>query len=220
MRYEDKKILVISALMIATLSIFSYRNFRSINFSEIDEPLIRIPNIDLPSVEEMMSIDIDQMILDSNTIPSEFKYTDHSLVNKINFQYPSHWMRSDVGPIDGYEETMDHLFMAYSQDSTPTTIIGLKLESQSNLESAIGMIADIFRQEDIVMNILNEVTGEKEIYFEAEYLYQDGEKMISKEKIILLDGDAYLISVIGPDNWSGERHNQVSHIIDSIQIID
>ena len=220
MKYEDKKTLALSLLMITVLGFFSYRNLSNINMPEGEQPTIQIPNIDLPSMEEMMDFDIDNMILENDLMPTEFIYTNHTLNNKITFKYPSHWTKPPVEIIDDHRDVMDHLFMVSSLDGAPTTIIGLKLLSQPDTESAIETIRAIFHQEGATMNVLNKTPSNNGAYFEAEYLFEDGGRSISKERIILIDGDAYMVSILATEPWTDEKSYQMNYIIDSIQIIN
>ena len=220
MKYEDKKTLALPLLMIAVLGFFSYRSLRNINMPERDQPLIQIPDIELPSIGEMMDFDIDNMMFKNNLIPTEFIYVSHTLNNKITFQYPSHWTKPPVEIMADHRDIMDHLFIAHSLGGSPTTIVGLKLLSQPDTESVIKTIENIFRQEEATMNILNKTPSNNGAHFEAEYLYEDGERSVSKEKIILIDGDAYIVSILATEPWTDEKANQMNYIIDSIQIID
>ena len=127
MKYEDKKTLALSLLMIAVLGFFSYRNFSNLNLPERDQSPMQMPKIDLPSMEEIMDIDIDGMLFKNDIAPTEFIYASHTLDNKITFKYPSHWIKAPVEIMADHREVMDHLFIAHSLGGAPTTIIGLKL---------------------------------------------------------------------------------------------
>ena len=70
------------------------------------------------------------------------------------------------------------------------------------------------------MNVLNKTPINNGAYFEAEYLFEDGERSISKERIILINGDAYMVSILATEPWTDEKADQMNYIIDSIQIID
>ena len=220
MKYEDKKTLVLSLFMIAVLGFFSYLNLSNLNIPERDQSPMQIPNIDLPSMEEIMDFDIDNMIFENDLIPTEFIYTNQTINDKIIFEYPSHWIKPDVEVMADHRDVMDHLFMAYSKSGTPTTIVGLRLLSQPDTESVIETMKDIFRQEGATMNVLNKTPSNNGAYFEAEYLYEDGRRSISKERIVLIDGDAYMVSILATEQWTDEKDRQMNHIIDSIQIID
>ena len=220
MKYEDKKTLVLAVLMIVILGFFSYRNFQNIVLPERTQPPIQIPDIEFPSIEEMTDIDtINRMLPGNDLNPNEFTYINHNLTDKITFQYPSHWTKSDVKILEGYREIMKPLFMAFSKEIPPTMIIGLKLISQPDTESAIEAMKSVLQQEGVIMNVIDKTPSDNGAYFSAEYLYDGGERMLSKERIILIDKDAYIISVFGSKPLTDEKRLQMDYIINSIQIM-
>ena len=59
-----------------------------------------------------------------------------------------------------------------------------------------------------------------EVYFEGKYKGGQSPPMYSKEKIILGDNKAYLISLFNPRNDWSEFEEEVSEILNSVELLN
>lgn len=225
MKYEDKKTLALSFLMIAVLGFFSYRNLSGIeNVAEIS-PLPPIPDIEkLPTLNKSSIEDIEDLLQKSemNMVqePEITEYSQHSVDNTITFEYPSHWTVSDMDANEEYEDLIEILFVAEPQNIAPSTIVIVSKLNAESIEDSVDVIRKVFRQEGIAIRITERAEAEEGIYLEIDYEYDDGQVTRSKERIVEAAGNFYLLSVITHANQFEYYFDQMSHIINSIQIVN
>ncbi len=218
MKYEDKKTLVISLMMIVILSVFSYRNIINVEMPDRPPTPIKAPDLNIPSFEEMLSGEyLSEEILSkidpNKTTSDEVTYVSKIIDDQFKFKYPSDW--KVVESKKKYEK-IDPLFLAISiKNINKPTLIAVSKIYTDNPESVINIMKEVFSREGTEMTI----TKKEDAYFEANYKHSDGRVAVSKEKIISVR-DNYLVSVITFEDQAIKDSEQMEKIIQSIQIIE
>jgi len=211
--------------MIAILGFFTYRNFVNLkNIEEIPPLLQEMPNVNIPSLEEMLPTDIDDLmrkhdIMGEPTEPEKIEYVSHSIPGVALFEYPSHWKELDLDMVPLRSDILDILFIAHSQNIAQPTIVAVFEIKADNLEESMSIIEEIFRRERIVINFIEKTEIENGLYLEVVYEYEDGQRMKSKEKLLVIDNRFYLFSVMTLAEKFENQSLQMEHVINSIQII-
>lgn len=234
LKYEDKKILVISIVMIIFLGFFSVRNFR--NMRDIEKPLVDqedrkieniiFPDMDIGSLDDLKSLDIEELLKEHNIggigdlldVPDEIIYSPYTVSDILTFEYPSHWIRQEIETDERDQGKIKALFVAHSiRLGSPTVLVFLRIEGDS-IKSGLEKIKEVFKIEGIEKEIIRKEEKENGIYFEARYRYEDGQVTISRERMFSVDGKYYLLSVIAFENNLEDYLEKMEHIITSIQI--
>ncbi len=230
MKYEDKKTLFISLLMVSILSILTYGNLKRINNIDItgNSLFTELTEIELPPLDEITSMDLEKMMREHNLeMPSDpidrgenIAYSSQTIPEVMSFDRPSHWEISDIDMNEEYKEMMEVLFISNSQSiDKPTFIIVSEIKGK-DIPSSIKILKDVFLKEGIKMTITKERETDDYFYFESEYLYNDGMITVSKEKIFIINNRFYLFSTVVFREKSDLYSPYMNRIIESIQIID
>lgn len=228
MKFEDKRTLVISIIMISFLGFLSYRNMSKIKSIEVVKrfPDIEVPEIELPSFDSLTSGDVESFLREQGVDmpqikdPEVIEYSKHSIDNAIGFEYPSHWTITKADIARDYRDSIDVPFIAQSKNiSRPTIIVISKINAQDNKE-VMDIMNNIFRKEEMAMEIMEETEDDSGVYLEVRYTYSDGQIAKSKEKIVKVNDDFYLVSVIAYAENFVDQLDQINHIINSVYKID
>ncbi len=230
MKYEDKKTLFISIVMIFVLSLLTYGNLKRVGNIDVtgNSLFTELTEVELPPLDDISSMDIEEMMRKYNLeIPSDpidrgenIAYSSHTIPGVMSFKRPSHWEVSSIDINEEYREVMEILFVSNSQSiNKPTFIIVSEIKGK-DVPSNIEILKGIFIREGIRMIITEEKEIDDYFYFEAEYLYDDGLITVSKEKMFIINNRFYLFSVIAFREKSDLYYPYMNQIIESIQIIN
>ena len=224
MKYEDKKTLALSLLMIAVLGFFSYRNARNIRDLDRIEPVVtQIPVIEIPPLDEMVPEDIRDLLREYDTEkvadPIDVEYKPLSVRGIITLEYPSHWKELDIPTDAEYSDMIEFFSVIQSQNISHPTILIVSEVKAENLEENLKFLKDAFQRNGISMKITEKIETDGSIYFEAEYKHEDGQILKSKEKMIESNDRIYLVSIVAFSERFLEHSGYMDHILESIQII-
>lgn len=237
MNYENKRIVILCSIMVVILAVFSVYRISNIDFNYDYSLVPDMPEIKTPDVEEMMSgVDVETIEkiisgeinveeLTSDELTSLVKketagdYKEAILDDRISIEYPSNWIRSESNVSVSHPD-MEVLLFAFSMDiEFPTTIVGTKL-NLDNIEEAEDFMKEITEEQEISMVVENEdYLDDNVLQFEAQYGYPDGKIAVSKERVIKIDDNYYLISVIVLNSRAKSLEDKINHIFESIKII-
>jgi len=221
MKYEDKKTLTLSILMIVILAGFSYYNAGRVKKIKSDVKFmpnlqgVELPDLDTVSPEDISRL-VEQYASGSSKNIGEVIYADKK-IDAIGFSYPSYWNVLEITINEEYDDLAEALFVLQSPDINPSIIVVSKLKA-NDLDDCLNVIEQIFSKEKTSVNITKKEEIDNGIYLEIDYRYSDGLTAKSKEKIIEDNGVFYLLSAVAHDNLFNDHLDQIDHFINSISI--
>ncbi len=222
MKKEDKKILAISIAMIAFLALSSFFNLRrqketgedfSLKIEEFSFP--EVDNNEIPNIKDIISGDALNKYLETEE-GSDFVV--RKIENKFQLEIPSGWEDLSTEPYPEYDHIMNVSFSAISENKIDPLVISILNFNKESFSSVLDGMEEILNEESVDMLIIDSYEEEGSLNFSAEY-EEDDNKHYSKEKIININNDYYLISVMGSLESLNKNHNIINHILESIQII-
>lgn len=210
--------------MVILLGFVSYRNLSGLRDIGEISAFPPMPEMELPPLDLLTPGDIEDLLreyeMNEMREPETVEYLRHSLNNAVTFEYPSHWSVSDTDIAGEYRDLIEPLFVAQSPSATrPTIFVASKLNAE-NIEEGIETMEEVFRRERTTMNITERSEDERGVYLEINYDHEDGQTAKSKEKIIRVNNDLYLFSVIAYTSRFEDHSELMGQVIESIQVID
>lgn len=197
-------------LILIILSILLLCFFTSWHLKTFKKPLpeIKGPEIEIPKPESLF---------ESEEEMRKFVSPD----GKLKFKYPSGWMEmpKENGQAVADEEG-EILFFATKfkiETATLASLIAQELSWEGNIEELIKKMEDTAQEKGGEMKILNLEVEDKTASFKAKYAKTGETNFISKEKIILGEGKAYLISIFSLERFWPEYDKEADEILNSIE---
>ncbi len=226
MKYEDKRTLVVSILMILLLGFFSYRNFTNLEVPQVPTQIAEIPIIEMPPVEELLPPEIANLLGEPGLEEekkeeiTQWTYLSHTIPQVTNFKYPSHWLASPPETAGEYAEIMNVLFFARCPNILNPAVVVISKMNINLLAEGLESLKKIFEGNNTKMEILEKEETEKGLLFSARYEHGEGHRVISREKIFAVNNNFYLFSIIVSEERFTTLSSQIEYIINSIQIIE
>ncbi len=213
MNFEDKKTVIISALMallLITLSFSRIKNYESSDFSF---------SLPLPSINEMISegLESEEDKMSAEDIALERESYDKNLIDeKIEFLYPSRW--EVITTEERYEtENTSVIFIAQSKDFIyPPSITVLKITAPS-IEELIEIIKEETRVGGLRMDIVK-IEEEDGTFLESINTY-GGMESFSRKKVIFLEDKYYIFSVTVFEKDKLMYEPVIDDILSSIKVL-
>jgi hypothetical protein len=212
---EDKKALLISLLAIIILSFITTRYFKNLS-----NPLSKVefPEFEIPDFSPFASQESGELI--------EFISPD----KKLKLKYPSHWTKMTLDALTKFDQVVvgqkakNLLFVqAFKLEKRALaflTVQELTLGEENSLEKIIEIIEEGMERQEGEVEITNLEIEDGEACFEGKYRGGQSPPMYSKEKIILGDNKAYLISLFNFENDWSEFEKEVSEILSSVELLN
>ncbi len=221
---SDKKIVIVSFLMIAFLVLSTYiHSQRTRDIQENGHPVLPSKEFSssdhsLPKLEDIISERSGENQGERLREPEEIEYKEFiDQDNKITVEYPSHWkVTEDATPLG--QDNIDFLFVAFLEGSYEvragmTILRGQNLDEDSNLlEKTESTFADAASRE-----ILEEKETENGKIFKTKYKDSLGE-IRGKEKVMQANDSSYMVSVFVMSHSWEDFLPQTDHIINSATI--
>ncbi|XOA42701.1 MAG: hypothetical protein ACKKMO_02725 [Candidatus Nealsonbacteria bacterium] len=214
---KDYKTLILIILFILLLSFITWKRFETLQkpFSLYET---KLPKFEMPKFESFFS--------QEDNGSEEFVSPD----GKLKLKYPSNWIKMEKESLETFNkeiarEGAKNLFFAQKfkiKENTLAILIvqELTLEKETSLEEIIEEMKEKTKEKDGEMEIEKSEFDDKIVYLEVKYKRDETPILYSKEKIILEEDKAYLITFLNPNNnWSGFEE-EINEIFNSIQIID
>jgi len=212
---EDKKALLISLLAIIILGFITNQYFKNLSnpLSKVEFPEFEIPDFD-PFASQESGDHIEFISPDK----------------KLKLKYPSHWTKmtpntlAKINQVVVNQRVKNLLFVQTFKFEKSTlaflTVQELTLEEEKNLEEIIETIKEGMEGQEGEVEITNLKIEEGEAYFEGKYKRSQSPPTYSREKIILGDNKAYLISLFNLENNWSEFEKEVSEILSSVELLN
>lgn len=212
---EDKKALLISLLAIIILGFITNQYFKNLS-----NPLSKVefPEFEIPDFNPLISQESGDYI--------EFISPD----KKLKLKYPSHWTKMTPDALTKFNQVVvdqkvkNLLFVqTFKLEKSALaflTVQELTLGEENSLEKLIETIKEGVEGQEGEIEITNLKIENGEAYFEGKYKGGQSPPMYSKEKIILGDNKAYLISLFSLRNDWSEFEEEVSEILNSVELLN
>ncbi len=208
--------------MIISLAIISFWRFNRINLTEINFSFPSYKETDLPNIDNLFSEEglkniAKEVGLSQEQNEKDIIYTRKTIIDKINFDYPSSWMVSEE---ENNTERMKILFVAYADKAIyPSSIAVIKIEAES-----INEVVEIFKKEITkegdISNLSLREKSETEHILDISIEYPQKLTGLYQGKIFLIEDLYYMISVMSFDQELSTPKNIADYVFSSIQIID
>lgn len=197
-------------LILIILSIFSLSFFTYWQFKKLSKPLPKIPRVEIPKPESL---------LQQKTEIKEFVNPD----GKLKFKYSSDWMEM---PKEGWQETINAetkiLFFATKfkiEKGAFASLVAQEMDWKKDVREIIEEMEKSAKEKSGEMKILNLEIKDKDASLKARYKKEEKTNFISREKIILGEEKAYLISIFSLERFWPEFEIESEKILDSVQLI-
>ncbi len=241
MKQEDKKILIISIVMIAFLSTVSYWRWAAFKVPETYFPTM---DLEVPKMEEIMPDNYYDITPERyyEMVPEEYRemlpgeqaeeksatnepyydetisvYRTIEIEEKLIFEYPVGWEVVKTDKEDFKDRSAEFLFLAYSKELIyPSSVTALKIEAQ-DIDKVIKIIKEITKTEGLYMEITEKEDKEKEHSIKTRNTYGNFVS-ISKKRIFPLNGYYYVFSVTAFEERWERQLTIIDHILSSVEI--
>ncbi len=220
---EDKRVLLISIIMILALTTVSFWRLFNYKHPEVSFSMSLRDETHIPSLDEITSLEhLDKMMLEEEGVfprEEEKKYVRKALENKIIFDHPFSWRVIDLSDIENNSGEIEILFLSHSQTTLDgVTFTVLKIKAESN-EEVIEIIKETSKGlQKIEMEILEEEEKNGETSLKILYKTERGQESFSKNKLFLIEEEYYFFSIIASREGIDRFSSQINHILSSIQI--
>ncbi|MFQ6049466.1 MAG: hypothetical protein ACE5J0_00255 [Candidatus Paceibacterales bacterium] len=212
---KDYKFFILTILAIILLSFATHWQFKNFHksLSGIEFPKFEMPKLELPPLQESEGAGYKEFV---------------SPDGKLKLKYSSDWMEMK-GLEKLNQETIKERakillfaqkFRLEKAAFASLVIQELSLEKEKKLEKVIEEMKKETEEKGIEMEVLKLETKDKEANLEAKYKKERGSVLHSKEKIILSENKAYLITFVALDRDWSEFEKEIGEILSSAQIID
>jgi len=201
------KFLILIILSIAGLSFFTYWQFKNLQKTF---PGVKLPKIEMPKSESLFPQKTDY---------KEFTSPD----GKLKLKYLSDWMEipkeSFQGEIGAEAKVLffANKFKIEKAAFASLIVQELDLEKETSIENIVEKMKKEAEKKG-KMEVLKLEIKNGEGYLTAKYVKEAGSVFFSKEKIILGENKAYLVTIFTLENWWSEFEEEAKEILGLVQL--
>lgn len=212
-----KKLFFAGIILIVILAIWVLSNWQKSNLSDTES----FENI----AQKLQNIAPQNNKLPENSPYQEFATSDGNF--KIN--YPANWLKIDsaeilkaLTPPDwAGKYSLETLFLAQSFTSDGfTQLIVYRGNFDMEIEGIVEEIKKNNQEQGWTVEIIESEVEIGEASFEAEYSRQGSPDLYSKEKILTIGNQAYLVSFVFPKEKLADFAQEADLVMDSIIALD
>jgi len=212
-----KKHLIIFALLVVIAGLTAITNLRFKNWQN---------NFNGGSFLEPLRLNVDEIQKISSieeTSLKKFSSPDGNLI----VDYPADWVAIEqpeiiqaMSPEDWKEKyNLQTLLFALKTNDESAQLVAYKGTFGLTTEEIIEEIKKTTQDQGWKMNIVSSEVKEKKAVFEAEYETSSGALFHSKEKVLIAEDEAYLITALVSETSWQETKDDIDKIINSATII-